>query len=413
MNKTTRHDWATYTFIFAVALLLPHLSIAVASAATYYVATTGNNANSCPAATNTATPKRSIAAGIACMSAGDTLYIRGGTYAEFIRSVPSGSSYANAPVIAAYPGETVTLAPSGSNTDRVLDLAGSFHHVIFKDLRINAAGVGYGAWIDGEAGAHHIRLQGLEILNGGHNGVLLPAASRDTSTYIEFLSCNVHDNGGFLWGGQYGHGLYIGTSDNLVDGCQVHANGAYGIQIYSGGAGQPNRNTVRKNRIYGNKRLDPNGGGMTIGGNSNLIYNNLIYQNLGDGMYNIFGSPTNSKIMNNTVWNNAGDGIYNGGSGTLIANNIVYQNGGTQIVAGSATLQTNLSTNPNFLNAAVGDLRLQVGSPAINVGTTRAEVTVDMVGVSRPQGSAYDIGAYEFSIVDAIPPLPPVGLRVN
>jgi hypothetical protein len=38
---------------------------------------------------------------------------------------------------------------------------------------------------------------------------------------------------------------------------------------------------------------------------------------------------------------------------------------------------------------------LTVGSPAIDAGTTNA-YTTDILGVTRPQGSAFDIGAYEF-----------------
>src|SRR5215475_14289659 len=51
----------------------------VVEAATYYVATTGSDSNSCAAAQNISTPKRSINAGLACLAAGngDTVYIRG------------------------------------------------------------------------------------------------------------------------------------------------------------------------------------------------------------------------------------------------------------------------------------------------------------------------------------------------
>jgi hypothetical protein len=408
MNKTTPHYWATSTFIFAMALILPHLPIKIASAATYYVATTGNNANSCAAATSTASPKRTIAAGIACMSAGDTLRIRQGTYTEFITSVASGTSYANAPVIESYPGELATIRPgSGPNKANIIGLGStSQHHVIFRNLKVDGAGIfqSYTIWLNG---AHHIRFDGVEILNGGSDGVLISGGAQ-RSDFIEFLNCNVHDNGF----DDVGHGIYIEQADNLVDGCEIHDNHSYGIHVYSGHPGQPNNNIIRNNRVYDNV-LGGTGGGMTIGGVGNLIYNNLVYNNNGTGIFNKWGNPRNSKLINNTVWGNRDAGIDNGDSGTLISNNISFGNGGSQILAGSATLQTNLTTNPGFINAAVGNFRLQVGSVAINLGTARAEVKVDMAGVNRPQGSAYDIGAYEFSIVDGTPPAPPKGLKVN
>jgi hypothetical protein len=49
----------------------------------------------------------------------------------------------------------------------------------------------------------------------------------------------------------------------------------------------------------------------------------------------------------------------------------------------------------SFVNAARNDYHLAAGSPAIDAGTTIDEVRVDRVNVPRPQGGAYDIGAYE------------------
>lgn len=42
------------------------------------------------------------------------------------------------------------------------------------------------------------------------------------------------------------------------------------------------------------------------------------------------------------------------------------------------------------------DLRLLAGSPAIDTGVTIAAVPKDYRGISRPQGTAYDMGAFEF-----------------
>src|SRR5207302_750960 len=55
-----------------------------------------------------------------------------------------------------------------------------------------------------------------------------------------------------------------------------------------------------------------------------------------------------------------------------------------------------------FVNAAANDFHLQAGSPAIDAGITLAQVPVDADGVSRPQGKAYDIGAYEFPVNSAV-----------
>jgi hypothetical protein len=60
------------------------------------------------------------------------------------------------------------------------------------------------------------------------------------------------------------------------------------------------------------------------------------------------------------------------------------------------TLTANLqNANPLLVNPGSFDFHLQATSPAINAGATIASVTVDHEGTNRPQGGAYDIGAYE------------------
>ena len=58
---------------------------------------------------------------------------------------------------------------------------------------------------------------------------------------------------------------------------------------------------------------------------------------------------------------------------------------------------SNLSVDrKSFVDAESHDYRLTVTSPAIGGGTTLQDVTTDRTGRSRPQASAYDIGAHEF-----------------
>ncbi|MEI8043856.1 MAG: hypothetical protein WCL11_20770, partial [Verrucomicrobiota bacterium] len=73
---------------------------------TYYVATNGNDANS---GTNLASPFRNIQKAASLVQAGDTCYIRQGTYRETVTPFNSGTS--NAPVtFAAYNGEPVVVS---------------------------------------------------------------------------------------------------------------------------------------------------------------------------------------------------------------------------------------------------------------------------------------------------------------
>ena len=53
------------------------------------------------------------------------------------------------------------------------------------------------------------------------------------------------------------------------------------------------------------------------------------------------------------------------------------------------------TAEPQFVDPDNGDFSLKLGSPGIDAGTTIAEITIDLLGVARPQRAAYDIGAYE------------------
>jgi hypothetical protein len=52
---------------------------------------------------------------------------------------------------------------------------------------------------------------------------------------------------------------------------------------------------------------------------------------------------------------------------------------------------------PVFVDPAKGDYRLKAGSPGIDAGETLEAVKTDLLGVKRPQGRGYDVGAYEFT----------------
>ena len=89
-----------------------------AFAKTYYTATTGSDANSCAAAQNAATPKRTINAGADCLSGGDTLIVQPGTYDEILRNpLPSGPNPQN-PTTLMGPSTTqhFTLRPTMSES---------------------------------------------------------------------------------------------------------------------------------------------------------------------------------------------------------------------------------------------------------------------------------------------------------
>lgn len=300
---------------------------------TYYVATDGDDGNPC----TQSSPCRTIAQGLTRLHAGDTLYLKAGTYIEAIKSsvqtIPSGTSWSAPVTIAAYPGDTVTLRPGG-NVVLLTDPA--IQYVIFDGLILDGTNS-----IGQEAvyiynGPHHIRFQGGEIKNAPISGVQVTTGG--TAPYpddIQFINLSVHHNGSSL----LDHGFYISAPNLLVENCDIYSNFGYGVQIYSGFGRDADNAIIRNNRIYDN----PGYGGVTLNhGNNIQFYNNHVYNNA-SGVAVAYGSPDNTQIDSNTIYGNGGSAIEIGPGVTnsKVQNNIVYNNRYGIIDLGSGTVQSN------------------------------------------------------------------------
>jgi parallel beta-helix repeat protein len=411
------------SMMFVVCALVLFLVTSTAQAATFYVATTGNDSN--PG--TLAQPFRTMRQGVSVLRPGDTTFVRGGTYFESFDTnhftFPSGTSWTSAVTLAVYPGETVSM--NGTfNFGAVPN-----QYIIIDGLIIDAInGVNEGVSIN--QGSHHIRFQNCEIRNSYMNGVGLWWGNNNglSSDYNEFINCKIHHNG--RWGGSgfpdqapgygRGHGLYITTSNNVFRGNRIYDNGEYGLHLYNGNypSNFVNNNVADGNLIYSNGHNTTRYGsvccgGITAGsGSGSIIRNNIVYSNRVNGI-EVGSSCTNCKAFNNTTYNNPGWNIYSidGGSGKEVRNNIAYPKG---IYSGTGTVSSNnLSTNPNFVNAAGNDFRLLSSSPAVDAGMTISTVTLDFARNPRPQGAGHDIGAHEFGGGTGSAPAPPQNLSVR
>ena len=386
----------------------------------YYVSPTGSDSN---LGTLTA-PFLTINHGVRVLLPGDTLYIRGGTYAEsLIDVIPSGVSWSGRVAIAAYPGETVTIQPPfgqdfavrirGTNTAYV-----ELDNLIFDGANLSSTGIYIAATSAGSP--NHIRLWGCEIKNVHYaQGIELEDAGGVVS-YCEIVRSTIHDIGST----KLEHGMYIQGSHNLIDGDTLYNIYGLGIQIHKEGGvngRDASSNIVRDCLIH---NCGVAGSQPSLGlfvGDGNQAYNNVIYAGF-DGIVSD-GGATNTLIYNNTVYGCSADGIRTGyddpvSTGIMVKNNISFGNGlwdirdyGTnttfqynligQASIGNfgtgATISNNvLSSDPLFVDAAAANFHLQAGSPAIDAGITLALVATDFDGVTRPQGLAYDIGAFEY-----------------
>lgn len=401
--------------LMALGLIAGILNAHNSYAATYYVGKSGNDDFACSTAQSKSRPKASISAGIGCLSAGDTLLVLSGTYSEMINtyntSIPNGTSASAIVTIMANPGDTVTIQPPSGGVGSLLDLEGQ-HWITVKGFildgrdQVSIVKIGYAST--------HIRFDGNEIKNATHNGFLV---SDPGTNYIEIVNNDIHDNSHSVPRNEHGYGIYTGQANVLIEGNDIHHNARYGIHLYSQ-EGTLRYATIRNNRIHDNG-VDEAGAGIMIGGKEHSVYNNLIYNNIGHGIQVDYSGPNFIRIFNNTIYNNTGYGLTMGAGSTVynttVKNNIVYKNGSGAILdqAAGTEMSNNLTTDPKFKDAP-HDFRLSAGSPAVDAGANlTGTVDTDSDGISRPQGGAYDIGAFEYGTTrSAALPSAPKKLRL-
>lgn len=176
------------------------------------------------------------------------------------------------------------------------------------------------------------------------------------------------------------------------------------------------RNTIISNATSLIGWLNPGGGVYVSSSRPVTLSNNLIVDNqagvYGGGVYvSRYISPASQVLLvNNTIANNGDSGIV----GRLYAiltmtNNLVVSHATGLTTAtpftGTISADTNLFWNTSDPITGTNGIRQDPllnpdyhpgsGSPALDAGLTIPWLTVDLVGAPRPQGSGYDIGAFE------------------
>jgi hypothetical protein len=385
-------------FLLVVLLLLPALS----QATTYYVAPSGGGGCS----TNRNAPQGNLTAALQCLSAGDTLYLRAGTYtqSEMINPVPSGPSDTTHTTIAGDPQDgalAATIRGTGSGCCLFTFVGSGVNRITLDNLRLDGAGVTGVAIRIGCSNcgppqfehtdlSHHITLQNLEILNIKNSGIL--SGSFNTI----YRNNHIHHTGS----DGFDHGIYLSDNDTLLQGNIIHDTTGYGIHYFSNDvnvSGAPLHHGVM---ITGNTTYNNTYSGIIVNASDDaLVYNNVSYHNGDKGLYAWGGN--NARIYNNTLYQNSGSCLRNEYGGvTIIQNNLCSQNGNDAIDDDShnATVGQNLSTpNAFFANAGAADFHLTSSSTAaIDQGANLSAVfSIDFEGTPRPLGSGFDIGAYE------------------
>ncbi|RYX98624.1 hypothetical protein EON78_05005, partial [bacterium] len=169
---------------------------------------------------------------------------------------------------------------------------------------------------------------------------------------------------------------------------------------------------VINNSTFSSNNSSTDGGAIHTRNSSLLTLTNVTFFNnsANNGSAINIRNSSSSIIKNSIFWGSTTSMIYQN-SGTLKIGYSNLQNGYSNINLDNsiAVVQNldgilldtnnftsvghNISADPLF---SLNSLTLQAGSPSINTGTSVGAPAKDIIGTSRPQGSGYDMGAYEF-----------------
>jgi hypothetical protein len=260
---------------------------------------------------------------------------------------------------------------------------------------------------------HNVGTEGFYVGSSFYQGESLSCDSGTETVYPPLLKgVNVYNNVVEDTGWD---GIQVGSA---TEDCNIHHNTIYrdsrAQQKYQQSGIINNPGSICN--IYNNFSKDGGGPGIYIQGNGgNEIYNNIILNpgqngiSGGDGITIATGSNTGNNISawNNTIINPYSYGIYfrnDRGSSNKIQNNIIVDPEGKYLTTGGRTnviVSNNLSrgniSEVQFTDPTSDDYSVQPDSLAVDAGADLSfeGIVVDYVGVARPQGSGYDIGAYE------------------
>jgi Secretion system C-terminal sorting domain/Right handed beta helix region len=293
-------------FLFNVLLLLFANNLL---ATNYYVSTSGSNSN--PG--TLALPWRTInyAVNFNSLSAGDYIYLRGGTY-----------------------NERVIMLKSGSNAGRITVTKYQSENPIMDGTNLSWSYDGVTALF--EVKGSYVTIDGLSVknvtANGDSCGITIKGPNVSNVTIRNCYTERTQSSGISCWGNS-GFGTYTGATDIIIelntivnavnDGYQEHLSVAGGVERC-----EVRYNTVRDGSQNSQPRSPniPLGIDMKVNVRNSKIYQNTVY-NLPYGASGIYVDGWDDHVYNidiysNIVHNVSGGGISIGAEEGGITNNV-------------------------------------------------------------------------------------------
>lgn len=431
--------------LFILFTMIPSMSLATTRYVDITLAsdcTSGDYNISARACTGTdGNAYNTIAKGVTPTVAGDTLYLRGGTYPTNQRidlQLENKSGTASAYMtIAGFPGDSkpVLQYTEGSDLYGNIKARGNRGWLIFEDLVLDGTNMGTGTGWQIRDGNHDFIVRRLEIKNQMYNGIYF-----DNITNVLVEDNYIHDARTTCIVGQRYHGFYIHHGTNItIRRNKVEHMPGLGGQLFPG---PWDGVTITGNVFIGNNHCTTtNNGGFTFYASSGNISNvtfadNVVAHNgyaynsypggAGGGIrvlrngvagYNF----TNTKLYNNVIVDNTYNpdactstpcpdheqgnaiSILSGVTGVEIKNNILTDNTTASVVNyGTVTLSNNAcksgescGTTGKLTVAASTDCIISLTDWRLKQGTNVCRnAGTSVTSRSSPVGVT-DIGAYE------------------
>jgi parallel beta-helix repeat protein len=277
------------------------------------------------------------------LSAGQTGCLLGGTFSENL-SIRNGGQPGNPITLTSAPNTRATIAG-------IVWIADSANDLVIADLNLN--GTNGSGTPNPQINGDRITLRGNDITNN-HSGICIvlggsfPNYGRADGAVID--GNRIHDCGR-LPATNHDHGIYIeGSTGSRVVNNVFYGNADWGIHLY------PDAN----NTYIAHNIVDGNGKGLIFAGesaggeyasayasdNNTVEYNIISGSTLGYNAEAWWGGPvgTGNVLRNNCLWTPSGAS-------------------GLDTSGGGFTASNNLTANPQYVDAANHDYRLQSGSP--------------------------------------------------
>ncbi len=355
-----------FLIIFFGVLFFARASLA----ATYYVATNGNDAN--PGTLSA--PWRTLQKAANTVSAGDTVYVNPGTYGS-VSSSRSGTASARI--------RYVSSAKWGAKID-----GGSARFVWYNE-------------------GNYVDIDGFEVTSSGNAQIGI----YNVGSYVRLLNNHVHHIPASGYGSNGGAGIdsaaggYYGSNADMIGNLVHDIGNLAGTSWLVHGLYQAQKGGVVQNNIV--YRVEACGIHLWHAATDITISNNLVFKTNSCGIIVGAGdSPggvtaDNMIVSNNIVIDGGQYGIIESGrtgANNRYLNNLVY-NSGTNWRLSTGSQSSSINADPKLVNYkpdGTGDYHLAEGSPAIDKGVSTGAPSTDLGGISRPQGAGYDIGAYEY-----------------